>query len=100
MIYAVGKRIAVLRRKAGLSQATLAKQLGLSASAIGMYEQGRREPSLDVLVSISLLFGVTTDYLLTGKVQTVQNCATVIDGRWKSFLDLYVALLTENCDNK
>ena len=55
----MGARIAALRRNAGLSQAELAQRLQVSASAMGMYEQGRREPSAQTL-------GVTTDYLLTG----------------------------------
>ena len=36
-----GARIAALRRQAGMSQAELARLLGVSPSAVGMYEQGR-----------------------------------------------------------
>ena len=64
----IGARIAALRKKSGLSQAELAQQLQCSASAVGMYEQGRREPSADLLVRLSRLFDVSTDYLLTGAV--------------------------------
>ncbi len=63
----LGARIATLRRAAGLSQGELARQLQVSASAIGMYEQGRREPSAEILVALSRIFGVTVDYLLTGR---------------------------------
>jgi transcriptional regulator with XRE-family HTH domain len=31
-----------------------------------MYEQGRREPAAEILVALSQIFGVSTDYLLTG----------------------------------
>ena len=62
----LGARIAALRREAGLSQAELAEQLQISASAMGMYEQGRREPSAQTLVTLARILGVTTDYLLTG----------------------------------
>ena len=62
----LGARIAALRREANLSQAELARRLQVSPSALGMYEQGRREPSMETLVSIAREFGVTTDYLLTG----------------------------------
>ena len=62
----LGARIAALRRDAGWSQAELGKRLQVSASAVGMYEQGRREPSGDTLVALSRIFGVTPDYLLTG----------------------------------
>ena len=62
----LGARIAALRKNAGLSQAELAVQLQISASAMGMYEQGRREPSAQVLVEMARILGVSTDYLLTG----------------------------------
>lgn len=62
----MGPRIAALRREAGLSQAELAKRLQVSPSAMGMYEQGRREPSAEILVAISRELDVSTDYLLTG----------------------------------
>lgn len=63
----LGARIAALRRNQGLSQAELAHRLQISPSAVGMYEQGRREPSGALLVSIASQFGVSTDYLLTGQ---------------------------------
>ena len=62
----VGERITVLRKRAKLSQEQLAKQLNVSASTIGMYEQGRREPSIRTLIALSQTFGVSLDYLLTG----------------------------------
>ena len=62
----VGARIAALRREAGLSQAQLAKKLQISPSAMGMYEQGRREPSLELLGQMARTLGVSTDYLITG----------------------------------
>ena len=63
----LGARIAALRRDRGLSQAELAHRLGISPSAVGMYEQGRREPSVELLVAMAEEFHVSTDYLLTGK---------------------------------
>lgn len=63
----LGPRIAALRHTRNMSQAELAQQLKISPSAVGMYEQGRREPALNLLVQMAEIFGVTTDYLLTGK---------------------------------
>ena len=62
----LGIRIAILRRSKGWSQAELARRIGVSTSAVGMYEQGRREPSLALLVRIAKEFGATTDFLLMG----------------------------------
>lgn len=63
----LGQRLAAIRRYHGISQAELATRMHISASAIGMYEQDRREPSLRTLVQLAEVFGVTTDYLLTGR---------------------------------
>ena len=63
----LGARIAALRRGKGLSQAQLAHRLSISPSAVGMYEQGRREPSVELLVAMAGEFQVSTDFLLTGR---------------------------------
>ena len=73
MSHMLGARIAALRRETDMSQAELAKRLKISASAVGMYEQGRREPALQTLVDMARIFGVTTDFLLTGKCATAQE---------------------------
>ena len=65
-----GARIALLRKSFGLSQQELANRLGVSASAVGMYEQGRREPPCALICELADLFGVSTDFLLTGQVRT------------------------------
>ena len=66
----MGPRIAALRKETGMSQAELAERMKIIPSAIGMYEQGRREPSAQILVALAEIFGVSTDYLLTGQART------------------------------
>ena len=83
----LGARIAVLRRAKGWNQSDLAKKLGVSSSAVGMYEQGRRQPAADVLVKLAEIFEVTTDFLLTGRAQTQQETRTVEDALAKTLLD-------------
>lgn len=60
-------KIKELREKQGLSQAQLAKKIGVSSSTIAMIESGAREGSLKNLTKIADFFGVTLDYL-EGKV--------------------------------
>ena len=52
-----------LRTNAGLTQAELAKSLGLSLVAIKSYESGRREPNSKVLVLLENFFNVSGAYL-------------------------------------
>ena len=63
----LGERIGALRRARGLSQAELARRLQISPSAMGMYEQGRREPGTQTLVALARELEVSTDFLLTGQ---------------------------------
>lgn len=44
--------IRIARRKAGLTQASLATQAATSQAAISAYESGRRSPSVDTLTRI------------------------------------------------
>ena len=62
----LGTRIAALRRQRNWSQTELAGMLRISPSAVGMYEQGRREPSLQTVADMARIFGVSMEYLVTG----------------------------------
>ena len=59
-----GERLQKLRSEKGLSQAQLSTRLGVSASQIANYEMERRFPSLQTLIDISRVLGVSTDYML------------------------------------
>lgn len=52
------------REKVGLTQAQAAEAIGVSDGTYKNYEQGKREPNGDKMVTIANLFNVTTDYLL------------------------------------
>lgn len=58
-----------LRRRRGLSQQQLAEGTGLSRSAIGMYETGRREPDMDTLRLFADFFHVEPGDLLAPATQ-------------------------------
>ena len=59
-----GNTLKTLRLRENMTQAQLAHKLGLTKSVISAYETGLRLPSYDVLIHISKIFKVSTDYLL------------------------------------
>lgn len=59
-----GERLKELRKKAGLTQSQLGERVGLTKSVISFYEQQERSPSPAVIVRLSEIFHVSTDYLL------------------------------------
>lgn len=70
-------RLKFLREEKGLFQCDIAKVLGLSTSAIGFYENEKRDMNPEVIIKLANYFGVTTDYLL-GKTD-IRNTGEQID---------------------
>jgi len=65
--YNLAERLGEIRELAKLSQATLAKRVGVSGSLVSLWESGTREPSEDQFVALSGALGVTLDYLLNAE---------------------------------
>ena len=59
-----------IREQSGLTQQQMADKLGVSRSAIGMYENGEREPNFETLELIADTFNVDMNYLLGKKPTT------------------------------
>lgn len=57
-------RIKTLRERAGLTQAEIARQLGISRAGVNAWEMGLSVPSTPYVVELAKKFGVSTDYLL------------------------------------
>ena len=53
-----------LRTRRGISQADLARLLGVGRSTIASYENGTRKPDHETLLQIAACFQVSTDFLL------------------------------------
>lgn len=62
----IGNRVKILREELNLKQDDLAKKLGVSPSAIGMYERDLREANDEIKLKMCDLFECSMDYL-TGK---------------------------------
>lgn len=60
----MGEKLKSLRLEKNLTQKQIADRIGLAISAVSSYESGSRYPSYDVLVKLSRIFHVSTDYLL------------------------------------
>jgi transcriptional regulator with XRE-family HTH domain len=60
-----GEKLRNLRRQRKLTQVDAARSLGLAGHAhISYLESNSKEPSIDLVLKIADVFGVTTDYLL------------------------------------
>ena len=60
----IGKVIFELRKEQGLSQADLAKAVGVSQRAVSLWEAGKNEPKASYIYELAKVFNVSADYLL------------------------------------
>ncbi len=56
-----------IRKQRNLNQQKVAMDLHISRESLSYYENGKREPSLDLLVQMSDYFNVSINYLITGE---------------------------------
>jgi transcriptional regulator with XRE-family HTH domain len=64
MVFDFGYRLRALRKQKKLTQTQVASRLNLSKTTISGYENNIKTPSVDTLIQLSSLYGVSTDYLL------------------------------------
>ncbi len=60
----VGKKIQEERLKAGLSQDTLSEELCITRQALSRWENGLSAPSIDSLITLSKIFGLSFEEIL------------------------------------
>ena len=91
MVYDFGYRLRELRLSKQMTQAQVAKRLNLSKTTISGYENNIKTPSIDVLVRLANLYGVTSDYILGIEKKKV----LVIDGLTENEERILKALINE-----
>lgn len=74
----IGVRIEKLRKKAGMTQQSLAEKLDVTDKAVSKWENGAGYPDITVLPKISSLFGVTVDYLMFGQKRGIAIAGNII----------------------
>lgn len=63
----MGTRLKELRMNAGYTGEEVGRMLQVSKSAISMWEKDLRSPSADLIERFADIYGVSTDYIITGK---------------------------------
>ena len=61
------KGLKQIRKELRLTQLKVAMDLNISREALSHYENGKREPSIEMLVKMSEYFNVSIDFLINGK---------------------------------
>ncbi|MBO4899209.1 MAG: helix-turn-helix transcriptional regulator [Lachnospiraceae bacterium] len=59
-----GEKLKEIRIKKGLSQKDFASRIGVVGATVSAYENGKKYPSVDILIKICSVYDVSADYLL------------------------------------
>ena len=59
-----GEKLKAERAKKGVTEAEVARALGVTQGAISQFENGIKSPSTGVLVALAKYYGVSLDYLV------------------------------------
>lgn len=81
-------RLRELRKQSKLSQADLAKILGVHFINISRYERGISKPNSEALKRLAEALGVTTDYLIEGKTTEAAKARLEDKELLKMFVDI------------
>lgn len=91
------KRLKEIRKKSGLSQEKLAKELEISKSALSYYENGERIPDIVFLDKVCIYYNVSLDYLMGYSDAMNPEKASIVDRTGLS--EEAVNILIEEFDN-
>ena len=92
----IGDRLKELRQLKRLRQDQIATIIGVNKSAVSSYENGTRQPSYDILVSLAHLYRVSTDYLLGLEDKKCITTAGLTDRDIDVLTDLVVLMVEKN----
>lgn len=84
-------RLQQLRKANGYSQDILAEKLGISRQAVSKWERAESSPSVDNLLDLARLYGITVDEMLNTNgdrvvIKTQNNTKKDIKGKLKSLI--------------
>lgn len=87
-----------LREERGMSQVRLSIELGVSQETVSAYENGKHYPSVQALVKLSDIFGVSCDYILGLSEERHNVVYHSLSEKDRKLFNLYKALSLQNQD--
>ena len=82
----VGKKIQELRLSQGLSQDALSERLSVTRQALSRWENGQSAPSIDTLITLSKIFGVSFEEILCLDEEPEIDSENIFAGHDRDFI--------------
>lgn len=72
-LYEIGMRIKEQRNNIGLTQQDIYEKIDISQNHYSRIENGHAGMSIEILMQLSEILNITTDYILTGRISNEKN---------------------------
>ena len=88
------ERLKEEREKRNWSQSDLAEKIHVSRQSVSKWETGKNYPSIEIIIHLSDLFGITIDELLRSDEEltqkVIEDSKQLAYPKWKVFLIVYL----------
>lgn len=89
----IGKLIAILRKRQGLTQQELGDKVGVGFRAVSKWERGINCPDIGIINNLSKILGISSDELLSGKLKENKEPKHKIPTKIKITLSITLAII-------
>ncbi|MBQ8879293.1 MAG: helix-turn-helix transcriptional regulator [Clostridia bacterium] len=100
MYKSLNENIKALRLELGISQVDVARKLCVSKQCVSNWENDNVLPSIEMLIKLADLFGVTTDYLLGRESNTYLDASGLTLSQYTHISELVKELSALNLSKK
>lgn len=85
----------LMKKKEGLNETKLSRELGISHSSFSDWKRGKGKPSLDAVIKFSQYFNVSIDYLVYGEEYKQETSSEISDAKDAVLLEKFHLLTPE-----
>lgn len=100
ILYELCERIAVFRNNLGITQAQLAKTLGVTRSAVNSWEMGLSIPQLKHVIEMSRIFNTTIDGMVTSSEHVTVDITDLDPKERQVIFNMVDCLKSKHTDNQ
>lgn len=109
----IGMILKFLRNRIGITQTTIARNIGIAQQTYAGYESGKHEPSIEIMIRLANFYNLSMDYItgrfiddITMVIQEEINIDEILEGSAAFYESIeennrnYISMIKENAKRK
>lgn len=102
----IGRRIARLRKNAGLTQLKLSEMININEKNLSAIERGKNGVSMETLIALCEVFEISADYILFGEKERninntpLQNLVAKLEPELQTYAEDFIELFIKMVEKR